>query len=89
MLGICENGHQTGQKKCALCGAKRTRFAPGEGRCFISKQQLRAKIRAANGRDPLGELRRATSVGGGGGSSAAKKQGGGYAPLPTLGLLGR
>lgn len=62
MIGICKKGHQTGQRRCVICGADRVEMTPGAGTVQVKKHQ---RPRDANGRNALDELRRSTSVSGG------------------------
>lgn len=56
MIGICENGHLTGFKKCG-CGSLRQQFSPGQGSVQVARHE---RPRNENGLNELDALRRAT-----------------------------
>ena len=67
MLGICKNGHMTGQRHCGLCGEDRVRFAPGAGKVEVAAYLQPRQVDGPRGpvEPPLRILRRETRVSGG------------------------
>jgi hypothetical protein len=60
MIGICKNGHMTGQRHCGQCGADREMNEPGDGRVLLAKHELPRQPE-----DWLRKLRRDTQIGSG------------------------
>jgi len=71
MLGLCKNGHLTGQRHCGQCGADRHQKLKGEGRVTIPRHELRAyATKYLNGKIPFSETRQGHRFGSKGGGHA-------------------
>jgi hypothetical protein len=57
MIGICKNGHMTGQRHCGTCGADRKQFSPGAGEVQVERHERPCD---EHGKNELDALRRST-----------------------------
>lgn len=63
MIGICKNGHMTGQRHCGTCGEDRgwpSLGSGGSGKVLVPRHE---RPRDENGRNELDALRRSTRHG--------------------------
>lgn len=60
MIGICKDGHVTGQRHCGLCGADRIPGTMGTVAAGVVQVQRHERPRDENGRNELDAIRRAT-----------------------------